>query len=79
MIERTIKIIRILTIVAFIILAYLAITYKFGDCDTCKFKYGEKELSARDFMSIYTENCTIKSEQGYVPFNLSMLESSQAH
>lgn len=57
-----IKLIRVLTIIALLILGFAAWHYKFGDCDKCKFKIDNKQITASQFMDKYIDKCFSKNE-----------------
>ena len=55
--KRLILILRVLTILGLIILAVMGIAFKFGDCDQFKRTYNHTELTASQFMEIYSKQC----------------------
>lgn len=57
-------------IIGLIILALLAVNYKFGDCDKCKFRINNTNYGAEDFMNIYDKKCLAVKKA--IPFNFSI-------
>jgi len=51
------KILKCIIIVLLILLAILSITYKFGNCDNCKFEIEDKVYNTGEFMLLYSDKC----------------------
>ena len=70
-IYKAIKVVRILTWIAFIVLAFLVVYYKFDDCNVCKFDVKGKNLNGKGFMNLYSDECLNRDELPKI--NLSSL------
>ena len=55
--RRAIKVIRVLTVVGLILLAFLSLTYKFDHCSQCKYEWEGETVSANEIWGDYFEKC----------------------
>jgi len=54
------KILRVAVWIAFIMLAFLSVNYKYDACNVCKLDYEGQTLDGPQFMNVYSENCLKK-------------------
>jgi hypothetical protein len=54
---KLINILRIIIVIGLIIILLESVYLKFGDCDVCKFKIGDKVFNAVEFMNNYSSSC----------------------
>lgn len=58
-ISKIIKVVRVLTWIAFIILALLSVYYKYDNCNVCKFEVEGNKLDGARFMQYYQSKCLV--------------------
>ena len=63
--NKLIKIVRIMTWIALISLAFLSVYYKFDDCNVCKFEIDGEMINGKQFMDIYQDSCLNKQDYWY--------------
>jgi len=66
-ISKIIRVVQILTWIAFIVLAFLSVYYKYDDCNVCKLEVDGKKLDGSEFMQYYQSKClSVKNNLDYV-------------
>ena len=54
------KIVRVAIWIAFIMLAFLSVHYKYDACNVCKLEYGKEKLDGSQFFNAYAGKCLVK-------------------
>jgi len=70
------KIVRVAIWIAFIMLAFLSVYYKYDACNVCKLEYKEQTLDGSQFFNVYNEKCLTKIPKypfEYKPVNITFI------
>lgn len=61
-IRKAIKIIRIVTVIGLILLAFLSLTYKFDHCSQCKYEWEGETVKANKIWEEFSNKCLWSQE-----------------